>query len=83
MGEFRFSSSFGVEETELPCVPVEVGDGHARFWLQPVTVAEVRRTKQQYIRRSRVHVEEHEALFLESAREPFGNWRTRELRGCF
>lgn len=68
---FRFFF-FSNEGQEPPHVHVEVGDGHAKFWLAPVELATMHRLKQQEVRRARLLVEEHQQAFLEKWREYFG-----------
>ena len=68
---FRFFF-FSNEGLEPPHVHVELGDGHAKFWLQPVELAGAQRLKQQEVRRARMLVEQHREKFLERWNEYFG-----------
>ena len=67
---FRFFF-FSNEGTEPPHIHVERGDGYAKFWLEPVELVEAFRLKQQELRRVRLLVVQHQAVFLERWREHF------------
>lgn len=67
---FRFFF-FSNEGTELPHVHLEYGDGHAKFWLQAVELVEAHRMKPKELRRARLLVDKHQAVFLESWHEHF------------
>ena len=68
---FRFFF-FSNEGTEPPHVHVERGDGHAKYWLEPVELVASTRMKLQELRRVRLLVVEHETEFREKWREHFG-----------
>ncbi len=68
---FRFFF-FSNEGLEPPHVHVEVGDGHAKFWLEPIELAASHRMKQQEVRRARLLVEQHQQTFRERWRGFFG-----------
>jgi hypothetical protein len=70
IGGIRFFF-FSNEGFEPPHIHVEAGDGYAKFWLEPVELAESYRLKSQELRRARLLVGEHKALFLEKWREYF------------
>lgn len=67
---FRFFF-FSNEGSEPPHIHVEAGDGYAKFWLEPVELAESHRFESQELRRARLLVGNHKALFLEKWREYF------------
>ena len=69
---FRFFF-FSNEGFEPPHVHVEAGDGYAKFWLEPVELAEAYRLKQQELRRARILVDQHQVLFRDKWREYFGS----------
>lgn len=60
------------EGSEPPHVHVEYGNGAAKFWLQPVALAEVYAMKQQTLRQARLLVEKHQTVFLEKWNDYFG-----------
>jgi hypothetical protein len=67
---FFFYSNEGSEPRQ---VHVEYADGTAKFWLQPVALAEVYDIKRQALRQARLLVEQHQASFLEKWNEYFGS----------
>jgi hypothetical protein len=69
---FRFFF-FSNEGFEPPHIHVEAGDGYAKFWLERVELAESFRLKSQELRRARLLVSKHKALFLEKWREYFSS----------
>ena len=69
---FRFFF-FSNEGFEPPHVHVEHGDGVAKFWLEPVELAESYRIKHQELRQARLLAEQHQALFRDKWREHFGS----------
>lgn len=60
------------ESREPPHVHVARGDGYAKFWLSPVTLAASSDFKPAEMRRIRELVAAHEGLFLERWHEFFG-----------
>jgi hypothetical protein len=64
---------FSNEGFEPPHVHVELGDGLAKFWLEPVELVESYGMKRQELKRARLMVEEHQVLFREKWREHFGS----------
>ena len=68
---FRFFF-FSNEGTEPPHIHVERGDGYAKFWLEPVDLAETEGLKNQELRRARLLVIQHRVEFMEKWREYFG-----------
>jgi len=69
--EFRFFF-FSNEGNEPPHIHVERGDGHAKLWLEPVSLAAARDLKSAELKRAKLLVIEHRLLFLEKWREYFG-----------
>jgi len=68
---FRFFF-FSNEGTEPPHIHVEHGDGHAKFWLDPVTLAVAKDLKKSELRRANLLVIQHRLNFMEKWREYFG-----------
>ena len=68
---FRFFF-FSNEGDESPHIHVERGDGYAKFWLAPVTLAQAAGLKTQELSRARAIVDEHRAEFEERWNEYFG-----------
>jgi len=66
---FFFFSNEGIEP---PHIHVERGEGHAKFWLEPVTMAVAKDLKNSELRRARLLVIQHRFDFLEKWREYFG-----------
>jgi hypothetical protein len=62
---FRFFF-YSLEGSEPPHVHVEHGDNVAKFWLDPVAVAETRGFRSHELTRLRALVIEHRAAFLEA-----------------
>jgi hypothetical protein len=69
-GGFRFFF-FSNEGTEPPHVHVEVGDGTAKFWLDPLELAYSTELKAAELRDARRLVEAHRDLFRERWDEHF------------
>lgn len=67
---FFFFSNEGFEPAHIH---IEAGEGYAKFWLEPVELAESFRLKSQELRRARLLVDEHKELLLEKWREYFGS----------
>jgi len=63
---------FSNEGNEPPHIHVERGDGYAKFWLEPVVLAEAQGLKNSEVRRAKLLVIEHRFDFLERWREYFG-----------
>jgi uncharacterized protein DUF4160 len=63
---------FSNEGTEPPHIHVERGDGHAKFWLDPVALAVTTYLKNSEVRRANLLVIEHRFDFMEKWREYFG-----------
>ncbi|HZL30386.1 MAG TPA: DUF4160 domain-containing protein [Pseudolabrys sp.] len=57
---------YSLEEAEPPHVHVEHGDSVAKFWLDPVALAETRGFRSHELNRLRVLVIEHRAACLEA-----------------
>ncbi len=55
---------FSNEGHEPPHVHVEKADGYAKFWLEPVRLAESQDLKRAELRRARQIVEENEAVLI-------------------
>lgn len=70
-GGFRFFF-FSNEGTEPPHVHVEAGDGHAKFWLNPVELAYSAAFKTIDLKRARLLVIRYRLEFEERWREHFG-----------
>jgi hypothetical protein len=58
---------------EPPHIHVERGDGHAKFWLDPVALAIAKDLKNSEVRRVNLLVIEHRLDFMERWREYFGS----------
>jgi hypothetical protein len=69
---FRFFF-FSNEGTESPHIHVERGDSHAKFWLQPISLAASTDLKSAELKRVKLLVIEHRLVFLEKWREYFGS----------
>lgn len=69
---FRFFF-YSNEGTEPPHIHVERGDGFAKFWLQPVSLAASKDLKSAELKRARLLVIEHRIVFVEKWREYFGS----------
>ena len=67
---FRFFF-FSNEGTEPPHVHVERGDGYAKFWLEPVELADAVGLKTPELSRARLLVIQHRIDFREKWREYF------------
>ena len=67
---FRFFF-FSNEGTEPPHIHVERGDGYAKFWLEPVELADVVGLKTPELSRARLLVIQHRIDFREKWREYF------------
>jgi Domain of unknown function (DUF4160) len=68
---FRFFF-FSNEGTEPPHIHVERGDGYAKFWLEPVELADALGLKTPELTRARLLTIQHRIDFLEKWREYFG-----------
>jgi hypothetical protein len=68
---FRFFF-FSNEGTEPPHIHVERGDGYAKFWLEPVELADALGLKTPELSRARLLTIQHRIDFLEKWREYFG-----------
>jgi hypothetical protein len=62
---FRFFF-YSLEGSEPPHVHVEHGDNVAKFWLEPVSLAEAHGFRSHELNRLRALVIEHRATFLEA-----------------
>jgi hypothetical protein len=69
---FRFFF-FSGEGSEPPHIHVEHGDKVAKYWLNPVELAESEGFRNHELTKLRVMVLEHRAVFLEKWHEHFGN----------
>ncbi|MFA6920618.1 MAG: DUF4160 domain-containing protein [Gallionella sp.] len=69
---FRFFF-FSGEGDEPPHIHVEHGDQVAKYWLNPVELAESQGFRNHELNKLRVMVIEHRAIFLEKWYEHFGN----------
>jgi len=69
-GPYRFFF-YSSDRTEPPHVHVERGDEHAKFWLQPVSVAAKRGFSATELRRVEAIVGENQAALLRSWNEFF------------
>jgi hypothetical protein len=67
---FRFFF-FSNEGTEPPHIHVERGDGYAKFWLDPVELADTLGFKTSDLSRARLLVIQHRIDFREKWREYF------------
>ncbi len=67
---FRFFF-FSNEGSEPPHIHVERGDGYARFWLEPVELANAVGLKTPELNRARLLVIQHRIDFREKWRECF------------
>jgi hypothetical protein len=65
ISEFRFFF-YSMEGSEPPHIHVEHGDNVAKFWLQPVSLAESHGFRTREVNRLRVLVIEHRLTFLEA-----------------
>lgn len=63
---------FSNEGTEPPHIHVERGDGHAKFWLDPVSLAFTKDLKNSEVRRANLLVIQYRLRFMEKWREYFG-----------
>jgi hypothetical protein len=63
---------YSLEGSEPPHIHVEHGDSVAKFWLDPVSLAESRGFRSHQINRLRALVIEHRATFLEALNAHFG-----------
>lgn len=63
---------FSNEGTEPPHVHVERGDGYAKFWIEPVDLAEAVGLKTRELGRARLLVIQHRIDFREKWLEYFG-----------
>jgi hypothetical protein len=70
-GGFRFFF-FSNEGTEPPHIHVELGDGYAKFWLEPVSLSASKDLKSVDLKRAKLLVIEHRLVFRERWREHFG-----------
>jgi hypothetical protein len=68
---FRFFF-FSNEDGEPPHIHVERGDGHAKFWLDPVDLADATQLKSQELKRARLLVVQHRQHLMEKWHEYFG-----------
>ncbi len=68
---FRFFF-YSLEGSEPPHIHVEHGDNVAKFWLEPVSLAESRGFRSHQLNRLRAMVIEHRATFLEAWDAHFG-----------
>jgi hypothetical protein len=68
---FRFFF-FSNEGTEPPHIHVERGDGYAKFWLEPVELADALGLKTPELSRARLLTIQHRIDFLEKWRDYFG-----------
>ena len=68
---FRFFF-YSLEGAEPPHVHVEHGDKIAKFWLEPVSLAESRGFRSHELTRLRLLVIEHRATLLEAWNAHFG-----------
>ncbi len=67
---FRFFF-FSNEGSEPPHIHVERGDGYAKFWLEPVELADAVGLKTPELNRARLLVIQHRIDFREKWREHF------------
>lgn len=63
---------FSNEGTEPPHIHLERGDGYAKFWLEPVDIAEAKGLKNAELKRARLLVNQYRIQFLEKWHEHFG-----------
>ena len=68
---FRFFF-YSLEGSEPPHIHVEQGDSVAKFWLNPVNLAESRGFRAHELNRLRVLVIEHRTAFAEAWNAHFG-----------
>ena len=68
---FRFFF-YSLERSEPPHIHVEHGDNVAKFWLDPVSVAQSRGFRSHQLNRLRLLVIENRAMFLEAWNAHFG-----------
>ncbi len=71
IGALRFFF-FSNEGTEPPHIHVETGDGHAKFWLDPVTLDYSTGVKSADLKRARLLVVQHVTELKERWHEHFG-----------
>lgn len=64
---------FSNEGHEPPHIHVEHGDRHAKFWLEPVALAQSYGFRAHELNRVRTLVVEHRDLFRDKWREYFGD----------
>ena len=69
---FRFFF-FSNEGNEPPHIHVEHGDNVAKFWLNPVSLADSYGFRNHELPKIKMMVMEHKKLFLEKWNEFFGN----------
>ena len=69
---FRFFF-FSGEGSEPPHIQVEHGDKVAKYWPDPIELAESERFRSHELTRVRALIIQHRALFLEKWHEHFGN----------
>jgi Domain of unknown function (DUF4160) len=69
---FFFFFFFSNEGNEPPHIHIERGDGYAKFWLEPVKLADAKDLKNSELVRAKLLVIEHRLDFLERWREYFG-----------
>lgn len=69
---FRFFF-YSNEQGEPPHIHVERGDGTAKFWLDPVALADMRRMKPPELKRAREITEANHTAFMEAWNEHFGS----------
>jgi hypothetical protein len=69
---FRFFF-YSLEGSEPAHIHVEHGDNVAKFWLEPVSLAESRGFRSHELNRLRAMVIEHRATFLEAWHDHFGH----------
>ncbi len=68
---FRFFF-YSMEGSEPPHIHVEHGNNVAKFWLEPVAVAESRGFRSHELNRLRLLVIEHRVAFMEAWHAHFG-----------
>jgi hypothetical protein len=68
---FRFFF-YSLEGSEPPHIHVEHGENIAKYWLEPVSLAESRGFRSHQLNRLRLLVIEHRASFLEAWNVHFG-----------
>ncbi|MFO7825830.1 MAG: DUF4160 domain-containing protein [Cyclobacterium sp.] len=70
IGPFRFFF-FSNEGNEPPHIHVESGEGHAKFWLEPVELANSTNFSPPELNKLRKLTEEHKELILKNWHEYF------------